>query len=102
MNQKVIYPLIECLSRTEKIALADSLIGKQLWATNWWRGNDWAELPLPQPRNVQYVMLHKDGRILLAFHDGVVPLTAYGNDLFLTKDRACGELAYRNRDREKG
>lgn len=91
------YPWIEKLSRTEKIRLADSLIGKQLWTTHWWKGKYWIELPHSQARNVQYVMLHKDGSILLAFKDGVVPLNAYGEILFETQERADGELAYRKR-----
>ena len=96
------YPLIDRLSRIEKIKLADSLIGKQLWTTHWWVGKYWTELSRSQARNVQYVMLHKDGGILLAFKDGMVSLSAYGEVLFETQERADSELAYiRRRDKSE-
>ena len=92
--EEIQYPYLPKLSRVERIQVADRLRGKQLWVTHWWKGKYWVELQQSQSRNVQYVLLRKDGHIMLGFKDGVIPLNAYGKTLFNTKERADSELAY--------
>ena len=85
------------MTRVEKLELADSLLGKQLWLTHYFRGKYFVELEEAISRNVQYVTLKKDGTILICFNDGVIPLSAYGDVLFDSIEMANSELAYRNR-----
>lgn len=94
------YPLYDRMTRNEILQLADSLIGKQLWATHW-HTNPYAqslvELSAPQSKGVQYVSILRGGDILLHFKDCALPLSVYGEILFDTKERAASELAYLKR-----
>ena len=78
--------------RIADLVLADSLVGKQLWASRWLCGfgmsSHWKLLKTPQTKNVQYVSILKDGTILLHFKDCAAPLSIYEKYLYPTKEKA--------------
>ena len=78
--------------RVADLMLADSLIGKQLWASRWLSGygiaSEWKLLNVPQTKGIIYVSILKDKTILLHFKDCAAPLSIYGLYLYPTKEEA--------------
>lgn len=78
--------------RMSELALADTLVGKQLWASRWLQGfgieSGWKLLKFPQTKQVQYVSILKNRTILLHFKDCATPLGIFGKYLYQTKEEA--------------
>ena len=78
--------------RMSDLALADILVGKQLWASRWLQGfgveSSWNLLKTSQTKRVQYVSILKNGTILLHFKDCAAPLNIYGKYLYQSKEEA--------------
>ena len=76
-------------TRLEKLQIADSLVGQQVWVTHWWTTPfKWEKLKHPQIKKVKYVSLLPNGNIQLHFQEGALLLEEYGHFLFDTKEAA--------------
>ena len=78
--------------RLSSLAMADELIGKEVYITHWWCGLQITALREPQARTVLYASIQKDGRIQLHVKDGTFGMGHLGESVFTDRQEAAAAI----------